>query len=145
MPDFSEIIRPSGAVVCGKRFSCMAMRSSLLSVSPAWMPEEGSSRLFTDVWYAGTNLPLPFFQILRSAVRHAIGPSLIFLHLPQPLCPQGLHSILYRAQPLLASVAHVFSISLSLFPVVPTLEHGASVKRFVSLQFLNPKTAGRTP
>jgi hypothetical protein len=27
--------------------------------------------------------------------------------------------------------------SLSLFPVAPTLVHGASVKRFVSLQFLN--------
>jgi hypothetical protein len=29
-------------------------------------------------------------------------------------------------------------LSLSLFPVAPTLEHRASVKRFVSLQFLNP-------
>jgi hypothetical protein len=35
--------------------------------------------------------------------------------------------------------------SLSLFPVVPTLEHTASVKRFVSLQFLNSKTVGRSP
>jgi hypothetical protein len=35
-------------------------------------------------------------------------------------------------------------IFLSLFPVAPTLEHRASVKRFVSLQFLNPKTVGRT-
>jgi hypothetical protein len=34
---------------------------------------------------------------------------------------------------------------LSLFPLAPTLEHRASVKRFVSLQFLNPKTVGRTP
>jgi hypothetical protein len=31
------------------------------------------------------------------------------------------------------------------FPVVPTLEHKASVKCFVSLHFLNPKTVGRTP
>jgi hypothetical protein len=31
------------------------------------------------------------------------------------------------------------------FPVAPTLEHWAPVKRFVSLQFLNPKTVGRTP
>jgi hypothetical protein len=30
-------------------------------------------------------------------------------------------------------------------PVAPTLEHWASVKRFVSLQFLNPKRVGRTP
>jgi hypothetical protein len=37
------------------------------------------------------------------------------------------------------------SLSLSLSPVAPTLEHRASVKRFVSLQFLNPKTDGRTP
>jgi hypothetical protein len=37
------------------------------------------------------------------------------------------------------------SLSLSLFLVAPTLEHSASVKRFVSLQFLNPKTVGRTP
>jgi hypothetical protein len=36
------------------------------------------------------------------------------------------------------------SLSLSL-SVAPTLEHRASVKRFVSLQFLNPKTVGRTP
>jgi hypothetical protein len=37
------------------------------------------------------------------------------------------------------------SLSLSLFPVAPTLEHRASVKRFVSLQFLNPKIVDRTP
>jgi hypothetical protein len=30
-----------------------------------------------------------------------------------------------------------FSLSTSPFPVAPTLEHSASVKRFVSLQFLN--------
>jgi hypothetical protein len=36
-------------------------------------------------------------------------------------------------------------LSLSLFPVAPNLEQRASVKRFVSLQFLNPKTVGRTP
>jgi hypothetical protein len=36
------------------------------------------------------------------------------------------------------------SLSLSHFPVAPTLEHMASVKHFVSLQFLNPKTDGRT-
>jgi hypothetical protein len=34
-------------------------------------------------------------------------------------------------------------LSLSLFPVAPTLEHRESVKRFVSLQFLNPKTISR--
>jgi hypothetical protein len=34
---------------------------------------------------------------------------------------------------------------VSLFPVAPTLEHCASVKRFVLLQFLNPKTVGRIP
>jgi hypothetical protein len=37
------------------------------------------------------------------------------------------------------------SLSLSLFPVAPTFEHRASVKCFVSLQFLNPKTVGWTP
>jgi hypothetical protein len=40
-----------------------------------------------------------------------------------------------------------YSMYLSLFsllPVVPTLQRRASVKRFVSLQFLNPKTVGRT-
>jgi hypothetical protein len=37
------------------------------------------------------------------------------------------------------------SLSLSLFPIASILEHRASVKRFVSLQFLNPKTVGRTP
>jgi hypothetical protein len=35
-------------------------------------------------------------------------------------------------------------ITLSLFPVAPTLEHKASVKIFVSVQFLNPKTVDRT-
>jgi hypothetical protein len=35
-------------------------------------------------------------------------------------------------------------LSLSLFPVAPTLEHRASVKLFVSLQFLNPKIVDRT-
>jgi hypothetical protein len=34
---------------------------------------------------------------------------------------------------------------LSLFPVAPTLGHRASVKRFVSLQFFNSKTVGRSP
>jgi hypothetical protein len=37
------------------------------------------------------------------------------------------------------------SLSLSLSSVAPTLEHRISVKRFVLLQFLNPKTVGRTP
>jgi hypothetical protein len=36
------------------------------------------------------------------------------------------------------------SLSLSL-SYCSHLEHGAYVKRFVSLQFLNPKTIGRTP
>jgi hypothetical protein len=36
-------------------------------------------------------------------------------------------------------------LSLSLFPVSPTLEHRASLKRFVSLQFFKPKTVDRTP
>jgi hypothetical protein len=31
------------------------------------------------------------------------------------------------------------------FPVAPTLEHRVSVKRFVSLQFLNPETVGTNP
>jgi hypothetical protein len=31
-----------------------------------------------------------------------------------------------------------FKYFLSLFPVAPNLDHSASVKRFVSLQFLNP-------
>jgi hypothetical protein len=34
---------------------------------------------------------------------------------------------------------------LPLFPVAPTLEHRTSVKSFVSFQFLNPRTVGRTP
>jgi hypothetical protein len=36
------------------------------------------------------------------------------------------------------------SLSLSLFPVAPTLEHGTSVEHFISLQFLNAKTVTRT-
>jgi hypothetical protein len=47
---------------------------------------------------------------------------------------------------ILASVNTIYVfISLSLFPVAPTLEHRASVNRFVSLQFLNPKTVGGSP
>jgi hypothetical protein len=34
---------------------------------------------------------------------------------------------------------------LTFLPVAPTLEHRASVKRFLSYQFLNSKTVGRTP
>jgi hypothetical protein len=34
---------------------------------------------------------------------------------------------------------------LRLFPVAPTLEHRASMKRFVSLQLLNPETVGTIP
>jgi hypothetical protein len=34
------------------------------------------------------------------------------------------------------------SLSLSFFPVAPTLEHRASVKHFVSLQLFNPKMVG---
>jgi hypothetical protein len=37
------------------------------------------------------------------------------------------------------------TLSLSLFPIAPTLEHRTSVKRFVSLQFLNPRAIGRVP
>jgi hypothetical protein len=40
---------------------------------------------------------------------------------------------------------HISTLFLSLFPVAPTLEHRASMKRFVSLQFLNLKTVSRTP
>jgi hypothetical protein len=43
------------------------------------------------------------------------------------------------------TVLQFYSLSLSLFPVAPTWEQGASVKRFVSLQFLNPKTVDSTP
>jgi hypothetical protein len=38
-----------------------------------------------------------------------------------------------------------FMIKLSLSHVAPVLEYRASVKRFVSLQFLNPRTVGRIP
>jgi hypothetical protein len=31
------------------------------------------------------------------------------------------------------------------FPVAPNLEHTSSVKRFVSFQFLNPRTIARAP
>jgi hypothetical protein len=34
---------------------------------------------------------------------------------------------------------------LSLFPIAPTLEHMASVRRFLSLQFFNPKKVGMSP
>jgi hypothetical protein len=36
-------------------------------------------------------------------------------------------------------------LSLSLFPVAPALEHRASVKRFVSIHFINSKIFGKTP
>jgi hypothetical protein len=34
---------------------------------------------------------------------------------------------------------------MSLFPLAPTLDYRASMKRFASLQFHNLKTVGRTP
>jgi hypothetical protein len=42
-------------------------------------------------------------------------------------------------------LATLVILCLALFPVAPTLEYRASVNRSVSLQFLNPKTLGRTP
>jgi hypothetical protein len=39
----------------------------------------------------------------------------------------------------------ILRLSFSLSSVFPTLYHRTSVKRFVSLQFINPKTLGRTP
>jgi hypothetical protein len=39
----------------------------------------------------------------------------------------------------------IWESALSLSPVAPSLEHMESVKPFVSLQFLYPKTVGRTP
>jgi hypothetical protein len=42
-------------------------------------------------------------------------------------------------------VVEQYDNSLSLFPDAPTLEQRASVKRVVSLQFLNVRRVGRTP
>jgi hypothetical protein len=39
----------------------------------------------------------------------------------------------------------IYSLFLSLSPVAPIVELRASMQRFVSLQFLNPKTVGTTP
>jgi hypothetical protein len=47
-------------------------------------------------------------------------------------------------KPLYLHYKHQPAIAVSLFPVAPTLEHRASVKGLASLQFLNPKTVGRT-
>jgi hypothetical protein len=54
------------------------------------------------------------------------------------------HAVVTR-HPVEGSCEHGNEPSFSLFPVAPTLEHRTPVKRFVSLQFLNPKTVGRTP
>jgi hypothetical protein len=45
---------------------------------------------------------------------------------------------------ILSIVSSSFSLSLSLFPFPPNLEHRATVKRLISLQFLNPKRVCRT-
>jgi hypothetical protein len=42
-------------------------------------------------------------------------------------------------------IYHRIIYTLSLLPFVSTLEHRTSVKRFISLQFLDFKTVGRTP
>jgi hypothetical protein len=54
---------------------------------------------------------------------------------------------LFQKTSFMEIVEHLFLISwlIFLFPVAPNLEHRTSVKRFFSLQFLNPKTVGRTP
>jgi hypothetical protein len=46
---------------------------------------------------------------------------------------------------ILNTVTHTHTHTLSLFHVAPTLESGASLKRFVSLPFLNPKAIGSSP
>jgi hypothetical protein len=43
------------------------------------------------------------------------------------------------------NLGHFNLSTLFLLPVAPTLEHGTSLKLFVSLQFLNPKRVGTTP
>jgi hypothetical protein len=50
---------------------------------------------------------------------------------------------MYKVQPN-KIYGHLTKYILSLFSIVPTSEHRASIKLFVSLQFLNPKTIGRT-
>jgi hypothetical protein len=52
--------------------------------------------------------------------------------------------VITRYSRLVAMKVSLF-LSLPLVPAAPTLEHRASVKRFVSLQFLKPNTFGRTP
>jgi hypothetical protein len=39
----------------------------------------------------------------------------------------------------------LFSFYSLLFPVAPTVEHRASVKCFISLQYLNAKKVSKTP
>jgi hypothetical protein len=45
----------------------------------------------------------------------------------------------------MAAEVQLKSLSLSLSSCCSHLEHRASMKRFVSVQFLNPKTVGRSP
>jgi hypothetical protein len=88
-------------------------------------------------------LPLSWARLILSISSHLISVTSILilsthlrLGLPSGLFPSGFPtSILY---------AFLFS-PIFLFPVAPTLEHRTSVKRFVSLQFLNTKTVGWTP
>jgi hypothetical protein len=49
-----------------------------------------------------------------------------------------------QKMPIRPYVAQPKNFALSLFPVAPTLEHRTSVKRFISLQFLNPKAIDST-
>jgi hypothetical protein len=77
-----------------------------------------SSDLLVNLWFSISHL---VWNILRST-----------LH-------DGFVSCSIQLNHLMKVMSH-----LSLFPVAPTLEHRASLKRFVSLQFLNPKTFGST-
>jgi hypothetical protein len=51
---------------------------------------------------------------------------------------------IYIKGPCLSNQTSLHFSNVSLSDVAPTLEQRASVKRFVSLQFLNPRIVGRT-
>jgi hypothetical protein len=98
---------------------------------------------FTGGWWA----PEPVWALLRKERSTRSGSLNLIPRAIQPVAWPGLlYEIMYTVnrtvEDRLSKLGFTHTLS---FPVAPNLEHRASVKRFVSLRFLNPKTVGRTP
>jgi hypothetical protein len=128
---------------------CLAIRDNLISIVVA--EHEGSrsltkTRHWMRSWVSFIHLPLAWSSSLRQILVLFFYPVLRvpteILNSLHILCH---HHLTRKSSPLCLLIFHYSNNIVSFFPVPPTLEHRESVKRFVSLQSLNPKTVCRTP